>query len=31
MVGGPEELAALLKKEMDRAVKVVRDAGIQPE
>ena len=31
MVGGPEELAALLQKEMDRAVKVVRDAGIQPE
>jgi tripartite-type tricarboxylate transporter receptor subunit TctC len=31
MVGGPEELAALLKKEMDRAVKVVKDAGIQPE
>lgn len=31
MVGGPEELGALLKKEMERAVKVVKDAGIQPE
>ncbi|MSQ63052.1 MAG: tripartite tricarboxylate transporter substrate binding protein [Betaproteobacteria bacterium] len=31
MVGGPGELAALLKKEMDRSVKVVKDAGIQPE
>jgi tripartite-type tricarboxylate transporter receptor subunit TctC len=31
MVGGPDELAALLKSEMERAVKVVKDAGIQPE
>jgi len=31
MVGGPDELAALLKSEMARAVKVVRDAGIRPE
>ena len=31
MVGGPDELAALLRKEMERAVKVVKDAGIQPE
>lgn len=31
MIGGPEELAALLKQEMDRAVKVVKDAGIVPE
>lgn len=31
MIGGPAELAALLKTEMTRAVKVVRDAGIRPE
>jgi tripartite-type tricarboxylate transporter receptor subunit TctC len=31
MVGGPTELASLLKSEMTRAVKVVRDAGIKPE
>ncbi len=31
MVGGPAELGALLKSEMTRAVKVVRDAGIKPE
>lgn len=31
MVGGPTELGALLKSEMTRAVKVVRDAGIKPE
>jgi tripartite-type tricarboxylate transporter receptor subunit TctC len=31
MIGGPADLAALLKAEMARAVKVVRDAGIRPE
>ncbi|MBK7473921.1 MAG: tripartite tricarboxylate transporter substrate binding protein [Betaproteobacteria bacterium] len=30
MIGGPEELAALLKTEIARAAKVVKDAGIQP-
>jgi hypothetical protein len=31
MVGGPEALALLLRAEMTRAVKVVKDAGIRPE
>jgi tripartite-type tricarboxylate transporter receptor subunit TctC len=31
MIGGPEELAALLKTEIARAAKVVQDAGIRPE
>ena len=31
MIGGPEELAALLKSEMARAAKVVADAGIKPD
>lgn len=31
MLGGPAELATLLKAEMTRAVKVVKDAGIKPE
>jgi len=31
MIGGPDELASMLKSEMARAVKVVRDAGIRPE
>ena len=31
MIGGPEALAALLRAEMTRAVKVVKDAGIRPE
>ncbi len=31
MIGGPELLADLLRTEMARAVKVVRDAGIRPE
>jgi tripartite-type tricarboxylate transporter receptor subunit TctC len=31
MIGGPEELAALLKREMARATRVVKDAGIKPE
>ena len=31
MIGGPEELAALLKREMARATQVVKDAGIKPE
>jgi tripartite-type tricarboxylate transporter receptor subunit TctC len=31
MIGGPEELAALLKTEMSRAAKVVADAGIKPD
>jgi len=31
MIGGPEELAALLKTEISRAAKVVKDAGIRPE
>ncbi|MFM9886166.1 MAG: Bug family tripartite tricarboxylate transporter substrate binding protein [Burkholderiales bacterium] len=31
MIGGPEELAALLKNEIARAAKVVKDAGLQPE
>ncbi len=31
MIGGPEELAALLKSEIARAAKVIKDAGIQPE
>ena len=31
MIGGPDVLAALLKSEMARAAKVVRDAGIKPE
>ena len=31
MVGGPDALAALLRAEMTRAVKVVKDAGIRPE
>ena len=31
MPGGPAELAALLRTEMARAVKVVKDAGIKPE
>ena len=30
MIGGPEELAALLSTEIARAAKVVKDAGIQP-
>ena len=30
MIGGPEELAALLKSEIARAAKVVKDAGLQP-
>ncbi|MBK8742957.1 MAG: tripartite tricarboxylate transporter substrate binding protein [Betaproteobacteria bacterium] len=30
MIGGPEELAALLSREIARAAKVVKDAGIQP-
>ena len=30
MIGGPEELAALLKSEISRAAKVVKDAGLQP-
>ncbi len=31
MIGGAEELAALLKREMARAAQVVKDAGIKPE
>jgi tripartite-type tricarboxylate transporter receptor subunit TctC len=31
MIGGPEELAALLKTEMSSAAKVVADAGIKPD
>lgn len=31
MIGGPEELAALLKTEISRAAKVVKDAGIRPD
>ena len=31
MVGGPDALAKLLRDEMTRAVKVVKDAGIRPE
>jgi len=31
MIGGPNELAALLKTEMARAGDVVRKAGITPE
>ena len=31
MIGGPDALAELLRTEMARAVKVVRDAGIKPE
>ena len=31
MIGGPEELAVLLKAEISRAAKVVRDAGILPD
>lgn len=31
MIGGPEALATLLREEMTRAVKVVKDAGIRPE
>lgn len=31
MIGGPEELAALLKTEILRAAKVVKDAGIRPD
>lgn len=31
MIGGPDILAALLKAEIDRAAKVVKDAGIKPE
>lgn len=31
MIGGPNELAALLAAEIARAGKVVKDAGIQPE
>jgi hypothetical protein len=31
MMGGPDALAKLLRDEMTRAVKVVKDAGIRPE
>jgi tripartite-type tricarboxylate transporter receptor subunit TctC len=31
MIGGPDELAALLKSEIARAAKVVKDAGIKPD
>ncbi|MFN0299303.1 MAG: Bug family tripartite tricarboxylate transporter substrate binding protein [Burkholderiales bacterium] len=31
MIGGPEELAALLKNEIARVAKIVKDAGLQPE
>ncbi len=31
MIGGPKQLAELLNKEIARAGKVVKDAGIQPE
>lgn len=31
MIGGPEDLAALLRGEIDRAAKVVKDAGLQPD
>jgi tripartite-type tricarboxylate transporter receptor subunit TctC len=31
MIGGSEALASLLRSEMTRAVKVVKDAGIKPE
>jgi tripartite-type tricarboxylate transporter receptor subunit TctC len=31
MIGGPEELAALLRTEIARAAKVIKDAGIRPE
>jgi tripartite-type tricarboxylate transporter receptor subunit TctC len=30
MIGGPEELATLLRNEIARAVKVIKDAGIRP-
>lgn len=31
MIGGPDELAALLRTEIARAAKVIKDAGIRPE
>ena len=31
MIGGPEELASLLRTEIARAAKVIKDAGIRPE
>ncbi len=31
MIGGPEELAALLKNEIARAAKIVKDARLQPD
>jgi tripartite-type tricarboxylate transporter receptor subunit TctC len=31
MIGGSKQLAELLKQEIARAGKVVKDAGIQPE